>query len=82
MKYAHTKVRTADSAHSPGWPRKFEVEGTMVDVLEVLDHWVSAAKDPSFYPNEYFKVRVSGGGVFILMYNTLFDSWWIKEHIT
>lgn len=81
MKYAHTKVRTVDSSHSPGWPRTIELEGSMVDVKEILDHWVSAAKDPSIYPNEYFKVRVSGGGVFILMYNTLFNSWWLKEHI-
>jgi len=80
MKYAHTKVRTVDSALSPGWPRKIELEGSLVDVEEVLDHWISAAKDPSFYPNEYYKVKVAGGGVFIIMYNTLFNSWWIKEH--
>jgi len=50
-----------------------------VEVEEVVDRWVSAYKDPSFYPNEYFKVRISDGKVYILMYNTLFNSWWIKE---
>jgi len=80
MKYAHTKVLTVDSASYPGWPRTIEVSGVMMDVEEVLDHWISAAKDPSFYPNEYYKVKIAGGRVFIIMYNTLFDSWWIKEH--
>jgi hypothetical protein len=79
MKYAHTKVRTVDSNSAPGWPRTIEVAGSMVDVSEILDHWVSAAKDPSFYPNEYYKVRVANGDVYILMYNTLFNSWWLKE---
>ncbi|HQP30988.1 MAG TPA: hypothetical protein PLB81_06645 [Deltaproteobacteria bacterium] len=82
MRYAHTKVFTVDSASSPGRPRRIELGGVMVDVEEVIDHWVSAAKDPSFYPNEYYKVKVAGGRVFILMYNTLFNSWWIKGHIT
>jgi len=81
MKNSHTKVLTVDSSSSPGWPRKIELAGVMVDVEEVLDHWISAAKDPSFYPNEYYKVKVTGGRVFIIMYNTLFNSWWIKERI-
>lgn len=80
MRYAHTKVLTVDSASSPGWPRTVEVAGVMMEVEEVLDHWISAAKDPSFYPNEYYKVKVAGGRVFIIMYNTLFNSWWLKEH--
>jgi hypothetical protein len=79
MKFAHTKVLTIDSNAYPGWPQKIEVNGNMVEVEEVVDRWVSAYKDPSFYPNEYFKVRISDGKVYILMYNTLFNSWWIKE---
>lgn len=79
MKYAHTKVSTVDAHTYPGTPSRIEVNGAMVEVEEVLDRWVSASQDPSFYPNEYYKIRVAGGEVFILMYNTLFNSWWIKE---
>lgn len=80
MSYTHTKVSTVDAQAYPGTPKQIEVDGVMVEVVEVLDRWVSAAKDPSFYPNEYYKVRVADGTVYILMYNTLFNSWWIKEH--
>lgn len=81
MKYAHTKVNTADGHDFPGQPRQIEVGGAMVEVEEILERWISAAKDPTFYPNEYFKIRITGGAVYTLLYNTLFDSWWIKEHI-
>jgi hypothetical protein len=50
----------------------------MAEVEDIIDRWVSAHKDPEDYPSEYWKIKVSGKK-YILMYNTLFDSWWLKE---
>jgi hypothetical protein len=50
----------------------------MAEVEDIIDRWVSAHKNPEDYPSEYWKIKVSGKK-YILMYNTLFDSWWLKE---
>lgn len=55
-----------------------EIDGEMVVVDEIVDRWVSASSDPTSYPSQYWKVRVSDRK-YIVMYNILFDSWWVKE---
>jgi hypothetical protein len=78
MRFIHTKVQTKDHDRHPTWPVKIEVDGEMADVDEVVDRWMSAGKDSTSYPSEYWKVRAAGRK-YIVMYNTLFDSWWLKE---
>jgi len=55
-----------------------ELDGEMAEVEDIIDRWVTAHSDPTDYPSEYWKIKVSGKK-YILMYNTLFDSWWLKE---
>jgi hypothetical protein len=50
----------------------------MSEVEDIIDRWVTAHSDPTDYPSEYWKIKVSGKK-YILMYNTLFDSWWLRE---
>jgi len=55
-----------------------ELDGEMKEVEDIIDRWVSAKTDPTEYPSEFWKIKASGKK-YILMYNTLFDSWWLKE---
>ena len=74
----HTRVSTKDSDKHPGWPVMVELDGKMNEVEDIIDRWISANTDPTEYPSEFWKIKALGKK-YILMYNTLFDSWWLKE---
>jgi hypothetical protein len=79
MKFQHTRVKTFDSHHHPGQPVWFELGESGLEIEVILDHWNEAYQDPSFFPDEYFKVRASNDKIYLLRYSTLFKSWWVKE---
>lgn len=79
-KYRHVKVKTADSYTAPGRPFHMEMEGAAMDIEHVLSHWREAYEDPSFYPEEYYKVLASDKKIYILRYCILFNSWWVREY--
>lgn len=79
MNFRSARVRTADSYSSPGRPKWMEVDGEAEGIEEVLANWREAYEDPTFYPEEYYKVRAFSRKIYILRYSTLFDSWWVKD---
>ena len=79
MKFQHAKVKTFDSHKHPGRPVSFDITGVELEIDDILDHWSEAYQDPSFFPDEYYKIKASDGHVYILKYSTLFKSWWVKE---
>lgn len=80
MKFSHARVKTVDSHISPGQPVWFEIDGNGHEIEEVLDHWSEAYRDPSFFPDEYYKVRSGDAKVYLLRYSHLFKSWWGMEY--
>jgi hypothetical protein len=56
-------------------PVAFTWRGERREVIEVVDRWYEGGLSPRDVKLDYFKVRVEGGGEFILRYNALFDSW-------
>lgn len=79
MKFRHAKVKTFDSHRHPGRPVSFSVTEDELEVDEIIDRWSEAYQDPSFFPDDFYKVKASDGKVYILKYSTLFKSWWVKE---
>ena len=79
MKFRHANVKTFDSHKHPGRPVSFFLMDAELEVDEIIDHWSEAYQDPSFFPDEYFRIKASDGRVYILKYSTLFKSWWITE---
>jgi len=79
MRFQHTRVKTFDSHRHPGQPVWFELRGTGLEIEVILDHWNEAYQDPSFFPDEYYKVRASDDKIYLLRYSMLFKSWWVKE---
>jgi hypothetical protein len=49
-------------------PRRFELQGGWVEVLEVVDRWYGP-------DHRYFKVRGDDGAVYILRYDEPTDRW-------
>jgi hypothetical protein len=79
MKFRHAKVKTLDSHAYPGRPCWVEIDGNGQEIESVMEHWREAYVDPSFYPQEYYKVLTANNKVYVLRYSTLFGSWWISE---
>ncbi|HPR55509.1 MAG TPA: hypothetical protein PLV84_10305 [Deltaproteobacteria bacterium] len=79
MRFRHTRVKTFDSSRHPGQPVWFEYNGKGLEIEDVLERWSEAYQDPSFFPDEYYRVEASDRHVYLLRYSTLFKSWWVKE---
>ncbi len=79
MRFIHAEVRTRDGHRHPGEPAAFVSAGDALRVEDVIEHWCQASVDPSFFPEEYFRVRASDRRVYLLRYSHLFGSWWIRH---
>jgi hypothetical protein len=49
-------------------PRRFDLGGRRVEVLEVVDRWYGS-------DHRYFKVRGDDGGIYLLRHDEPADSW-------
>lgn len=78
MRFEPARVTTLDSHKSPGPPVRFAFGGKILDVAGVIRHWYTAYTDPSFHPDEYYRVEASDARVYVLRYSTLFSSWWVR----
>ena len=81
MRFRHTRVKTFDSSRHPGQPVWFEFEGRGLEIEAVLERWSEAYQDPSYFPDEYYKVEASDRNVYLLRYSTLFKSWWVRTYV-
>ena len=79
MKFRHARVKTFDSHAYPGRPQRFEIDGNNLEIETVVEHWREAYQDPSFYPQEYYRVLTSDKKLYVLRYSMLFKSWWVSE---
>ena len=59
-------------------PMAFTYQGHHWEIQEIVDRWREGGIDPTRPEISYFKVKTAQGGVFILRYLSLFDSWSIK----
>jgi hypothetical protein len=44
-------------------------------VVEIIDRWYEGGTESGRPALDYFKVRTEAGDIYILRYNSLFDSW-------
>jgi hypothetical protein len=52
-------------------PRRFELDGRWVEVVEVIDRWFGV-------DHRYFKVRGDDGAVYLLRYDNETERWELK----
>jgi len=58
-------------------PRAFDLAGRRVTVLEIVDRWYQAGRDPALPSASYFKIRSEDGGVFILKRDNESLRWYV-----
>ena len=59
-------------------PTAFTYRGQRNNVAEIIDRWYEGDLDPTRPKIDYFKVKTTGGEVFLLRYLSLFDAWSIR----
>lgn len=59
-------------------PVAFEHRGRFWTISEIMDRWYEGGLDAGRPKMDYFKVRTSGGQIFLLRYSSLFDAWSVR----
>jgi len=61
-------------------PVAFTVQERRREVAEIVDQWYEGGVEAGQPQVNYFKVRTTGGDIFLLRYLSLFDSWSIQTY--
>lgn len=56
-------------------PTSFNYRGRRWEVADIIDRWYEGGHAASRPAVNYYRVRTSGGRVFLLRYLSLFDAW-------
>jgi hypothetical protein len=68
----HLKVDCYAGYRGEESPRRLEIDGRRVEVVEVIDRWFGT-------DHRYFKVRGDDGSVYLLRYDDAADQWELKD---
>ena len=58
-------------------PLTFALEGVEIEVVEILDQWLAASKEPDRSPSDYFKVLGNEGHEYLLRHARGFNDWYV-----
>ncbi len=59
-------------------PVAFTFRGTRREIGEIVDRWYEGGPEARHPEINYFRVRTTDGGVFLIRYQSLFDAWSIQ----
>jgi hypothetical protein len=62
-------------------PRAFVYLGKRHAISEILDRWYEGGLDPAALRHDYFKVKTTEEGVFLIRYTPRFQSWTLCRQI-
>jgi len=62
-------------------PRAFAYLGKRYEVLDILDRWYQAGPVPGDVRHDYFKVKTTGGEIFLIRYTPRFQAWTLCRKI-
>ena len=60
------EVQTYAGHKADETPRAFILQGRRFVIDEVVDRWYQAGRDPTLPSADYFKVRTTEGGLFVI----------------
>ncbi|HVP18509.1 MAG TPA: hypothetical protein VMU36_05885 [Spirochaetia bacterium] len=60
-------------------PRAFVLQGRRFVIEEIVDRWYQADRDPTIPPADYFKVRSTDGGLFVIRRDNETQEWSLRE---
>lgn len=62
-------------------PRSFTHQNRRFEILEILDRWYEGRIDPTGLLQNYFKVKIREGEIFLLRYTPRFQTWTLCRKI-
>ena len=69
------KVDSYSGHRSNERPVAFQYRDQCWEVEEIIDCWYESSKEPKGPIYNYFKIRTNNKNIFLLRYNSRFDSW-------
>jgi len=75
MEFERVTVTTRDQYQGAQEPTSFQWRGMRFTVDCVVDRWYEGYIDSTRLPLRYYRVKVKGGGDFILRYHEVFLAW-------
>ena len=78
MAYESIRVECYSGTRVNERPVAFTFREQRQEVSEIVDRWYEGGVDPCRPEISYFKVKTTGGDIFLLRYLSLFDSWSIR----
>ena len=79
MKLTPVKVECYASAKADETPRRFNENGLIVEVGEVVDRWYQVESQPEWPRADYFKVRREDGREYLLKHDLESDEWYLAN---
>jgi len=75
MNYERIQVECYSGFKINERPMAFTYQGCRREIQEIVDRWHEGDIDATRPEINYFKVKTTDGGIYILRYLSLFDSW-------
>ena len=75
MELIPVKVECHSGYKADEYPKNFSWEDKQFEITEIVDRWYQGDRDPNVSPADYFKVKILGGGQYILKHDIDKDKW-------
>ena len=60
-------------------PRSFFWNNRRYEIVEIIDRWYQASRDPAVPPSDYFKVRTADSLSYIISLDRHSSTWYLLE---
>lgn len=78
MEYDRIEVECRSGYKVNEFPVALTFQGRRWEVAEILDRWYEGGVEPERPPMDYFRVKTREGRVFLLLYASHRDEWFIR----
>jgi len=75
VEWVEVQVECYEGHKSRETPRRLLAADSALEFIEVLDRWYEGGVSAGSVVLNYFRVKGSDGGTYLLRYNALFDRW-------
>ena len=60
------------------YPKSFYWNDEKFEIIEIIDRWYQADRDPEQPVSNYFKVNTANGGPYIIKHDLENDEWYLR----
>jgi len=79
IRYVRIQVESYSGYRSDETPRSFLWNNRRYEIVEIIDRWYQASRDPAVPPFDYFKVRAADALPYIIRLDRRSSSWYLMK---